>query len=253
VTCPSDLGGAWPAPRANRTEPVERLTVGGETTGAQDIDPWPEREHLFRFEAPAEQDARAFATGLGDQLGDQTALADAGLTNHNGELTLAGERGLQRVPELGQLDLAAHERSLTGQRVRVEQPFRPGARGAAARRVRAGRRRGCRLPLQDLLVQRPRLVIGLGSQFALEHRHTELVLAESGPTPADLGVKAHERPVHGFLEGVEGHQPQSSLQGLVERARVPLLSQEPREHLQSSAQPHRFRAISQSSKGGSYR
>ena len=193
----------------DRTEPVERLAVGGETTGAQDIDPRPEREHLFRLEAPAEQDARAFAAGLGDQLGDQAALADAGLAHHGDELTLAGERGLQRVPEVRQLDLAAHDGSLAGQRVRVEQPFHSGARGAGASGVRRGRRRVSRLPFQDLLVQRPRLVIGLGSQLALERRHTELVLAESGPAPAELRVQAHERPVHRFLEGIEGHQPQT--------------------------------------------
>ena len=222
----------------DRTEPVERLAVGGETTGAQDIDPRPEREHLFRLEAPAEQDARAFAAGLGDQLGDQAALADAGLAHHGDELTLACERGLQRVPEVCQLDLAAHDGSLAGQRVRVEQPFHSGARGAAASGVRRGCRRVSRLPFQDLLVQRPRLVIGLGSQLALERRHTDLVLAESGPAPAELGVKAHERPVHRFLEGVEGHQPQSGLHGLVERACVPLLGEEPRERLQGElAQP----------------
>src|SRR4030095_16565254 len=40
-----------------------------------------------------------------------------------------------------------------------------------------------------------RLVIGFGSQFALEHRHTELVLPKSCAAPAELGVKAHKRPV----------------------------------------------------------
>jgi hypothetical protein len=88
-----------------------------------------------------------------------------------------------------------------------------------------------RLPFQDLLVQLPRLVIGLGSQLALERHHADLVLAESGPAPAELGVQAHERPVHRFLEGIESHQPQRGLHGLVERACVPLLGDEPRQRI----------------------
>ena len=226
----------------DRTEAVERLAVGGETAGAQDIDPRPEREHLFRLEAPAEQDARALAAGLGDQLGDQAALADAGLAHHGDELTLACERGLQRVPEVRQLDLTAHDWRLAGQRVRVEQPFHSGARGAGVSGMRRRHRRVCREPFQDLLVQRPRLVIGFGSQLALERRHTDLVLAERGPAPPELGVQVHERPVHGLLEGVEGDQPQSGLHGLVERACVPLLGEEPGKRILGQlAQPRPLR------------
>ena len=79
---------------------------------------------------------------------------------------------------------------------------------------------------------------GSASQLALERRHTDLVLAESGPAPAELRVQAHERPVHRLLEGIEGHQPQSGLHGLVERAGVPLLGEEPRQRvLGELAQP----------------
>jgi hypothetical protein len=71
------------------------------------------------------------------------------------------------------------------------------------------------LPLQDLLIQRLRLVVGLGVQLALERGHTAPVLAEGSSTPAELHVEPHERPVHWLLRGVEGDQLESGLNGLI--------------------------------------
>jgi hypothetical protein len=57
------------------------------------------------------------------------------------------------------------------------------------------------LPLQDLLIQRLRLVVGLGVQLALERGHATSVLAEGSSTPAELHAQPHERPVHWLLRG----------------------------------------------------
>src|SRR5262249_54806903 len=132
----------------DRPEPGERLAVGCETIRAQSIDPRGERQHLLRLVAPAEQDACALAAGLGDQFCDQTALADAGFAHDRDELTLARERGLQGIPELRQLDLAAHERRLDGERTGIEHTFR-----ATARRSDAGGARRSDRPLRQSPLQ----------------------------------------------------------------------------------------------------
>src|SRR5262249_24333328 len=174
----------------------------------------------------------ALAAGLGDQFCDQTALADAGFAHDRDELTLARERGLQGIPELRQLDLAAHERRLDGERTGIEHTFRATARRSDAGGARRSDRPLRRSPLQYLLVERPRLLIGLRVQFALERSHAELVLTESGPATSKLRVQSHECAVYWFQERVQGDQPERDWHGLVKRTCVLVLGEKPRERRQ---------------------
>jgi hypothetical protein len=51
-----------------------------------------------------------------------------------------------------------------------------------------------------------RLGLRLSPQLALQHAHAHLVLPQRLPAPALARVQAHQRPVHGLLQGVEGEQ-----------------------------------------------
>jgi hypothetical protein len=60
--------------------------------------------------APPCERTPALAISFGDQLDRATALADPRLARHYDELGLTCPRGLQRISELSELDLAADQR-----------------------------------------------------------------------------------------------------------------------------------------------
>jgi hypothetical protein len=73
------------------------------------------------------------------------ALANAGFVHHGDEHASAGDRGLLRVAQRRQLDLAADKASLVGQRVRVGQPLRCRSLGIGTSSMQRGRGwAGCR-------------------------------------------------------------------------------------------------------------
>jgi hypothetical protein len=71
---------------------------------------------------------------------------------------------------------------------------------------------------EDLLIETFSLVLRLDPKLTLEDTYAELVLVERGGPSPELDVETHERAVHGFLERIEGDQPQSGLQGSVNGA-----------------------------------
>jgi hypothetical protein len=76
-------------------------------------------------------------------------------------------------------------------------------------------------------------------KLALEGGHAELVLAQGGTPATELRVQTHERAVHGFLERIQGQEPEGRLHGRLGRARRALLGQEPGE----GAQGHLVQAL----------
>jgi hypothetical protein len=67
------------------------------------VDPGPERQDLFTLVGAAEQDAPAPAFRLGGQIGEEPALADAGLAEERHDLTVSGPRRSQGLVESNHL------------------------------------------------------------------------------------------------------------------------------------------------------
>src|SRR5262249_38988581 len=122
------------------------------------------------------------------------------------------------------------------QRRRDGQRFARWPRRLAHARLRVPRPR--RSALKNLPVERLRLFLGIGPELALEGAHAELIPPQGGAAPPEVTVEAHQCPVPAFLRPVEGQYPQPSLDRRLERSRLALLDQEPRERvLGQLAQP----------------
>ena len=151
------------------TQPHEQVAVVRDAPGPHGVHPWAERQDLFGLVRAPKQHYHSPAGGIRSELGGQTALANAGFTDHGGDATGPGERdfelGTQALHLRGAPDQA---RPGTGRRVR------DGAR--AAHRRRRLNRDVLRALVEDLLVERLGLGLRLDAQLPPKHTHAHLVL-----------------------------------------------------------------------------
>src|SRR4029077_16582308 len=92
-----------PPPPPQRAKAAEDFLFLGDAAGAKRVEPRAERKHLLALVAVTHERTPALSAGRVDQLGTQTALADACLADHRDHLALARPRGLQCILELSQL------------------------------------------------------------------------------------------------------------------------------------------------------
>src|SRR5262245_6242944 len=139
---------------------------------------------------------------------------------------MAGQGALQQPLQTRQLRHSPYERRLLdGRRPGSRRPrglprVRSAGRGPA---FDAGHPAGA--ATQDLLIERPRLRLGLGPQLLLEDRYAALVLSQGGTTPLGVGIELHQCAVNGLLERIEREEPERGLNGVLRGASRPLVSE----------------------------
>ena len=214
-----------------RGDPLEHLQhvgaalqrVDDRGRSAERVDPGAERQDLLALVAPAHHHAGAARLGRADEVGHEPGLADAGLAEDGHHAALTGLRLLECVLERGDLGRPTDQRHLDGRRPRHPGGGRRGHHGLQP--PRRGR-------LQDLLVQRLGLGLRLDAELAAEHGDALLVLPERRAPPPEVGVEAHQRAMHRFLQRVQREQSQRRLHARLGGAGPALLGEQPRQPLQ---------------------
>ena len=174
---------------------------------AQGGDPQAEGQDLLARVGPALDEATALAHRVGGDFLDEPRLADARLAEHchHPGPAFAGET--QRRAHLSQLGGSPDQGEPRGG---VSAAWRRGL-GGARRTRRRGRLRGSLG--EDLLVEPLGLGLGLDAQLAPQGLDADLISAERRRAASLGGIEAHQRPVDGLLERIEGEQAQGRLDG----------------------------------------
>src|SRR5262249_15050278 len=100
----------------------------------------------------------------------------------------------------------------------------PGRGHPAWRRARCGSRRRARAraAAQDVAVERPRWLLGLGAQLALEPAHAVLILAERGGAPSLADIEPHGGAMSRLLQRIQAQDLECGLECRFCLARVHL-------------------------------
>ena len=194
---------------AGRGEVRESADLLRDAPGAKRIHPRAEGQDLLAFVTPPEQDVALPVGGFRGQLADQPGLADPRLAQHQHELAASFICLDERGAAARHFQLPSDEGDIGRHRQRSSEGA---GRRAAHRRPPAAWRTRAGSPAEDLLVDLARVGLGLDAELAPEDADAELVLPEGAPTSAELGVEAHQGPVDGFLERIEGDEPERGLE-----------------------------------------
>src|SRR5437016_5852807 len=158
--------------------------------------------------------------GAGNELANEAALADPGLSDHGDNATGTGRRSVELRIQPFQIRRASDQPGL-------------GADGrgcvVGARYLQCGRRldrRSLWTLTQDLLIENLRFRFGLDAELPAQHADAVLILAQRRPSPAGLRVESHERSLHRLLQRIQGQEPERGLNRWLCRPCFPLMHEE---------------------------
>src|SRR5262249_23631352 len=143
----------------------------------QEVHPGPEGQGLVALVALADEDPAASTDGFDGGLRDQPALADPRFPSHQDGPRVPRPGRVEGRPEQVALGRATREGHLR-ERGRGRRVLAAWRRARVGRRRVTGRGRWAEPLTQDLLVDLPRLGLGLYLQLAPEHGDALPVLAE---------------------------------------------------------------------------
>src|SRR5947207_210967 len=170
-----------------------------------------ERQGLLGVVTAADHHPGAAALRLGRELACEAALADAGFAEDRDHASVCARRFLERLGQLRELQVAADERRVGGER-----------------RYRLLASAG--LPLrEELAIERARLSGGLHGEIASERADTDLLLTQGRDRVSGRGVQAHQLAVHRLVERVEREAAAGGLERAREVAVVCVVRDQPRE------------------------
>ncbi len=162
-----------------------------------------ERQRPRSLQAPAGEHLRTARGGLGRQLGEEPALADAGLTGEEGDPAPA-VRGLRQVPE---------------QRRELLLPADARRRGAGVDRLDRPRQQS-RVVREDRRLDPPRLGAGTDPELVGEHRDQPPVRRQRLALPAVAVERHHQLGPAPLAQRLLGHELLALRDGLVVATRL---------------------------------